>query len=127
MHVFGKNLKIMSRSFGLSVQPNACKLAGNQKPVRAVSHGYGRNCGRWKDRVTRERFTEEPISRVLRQTDVHSSQGKSIKPEIREFGITKQHYCGRQHTAERKHPRKAHIRSAVEHHWINGRITGECR
>jgi putative transposase len=42
--------------------------------------------------MKRKRFTVEQIIRMLREAEVHLSQGKSVKLVSREFGITEQTY-----------------------------------
>jgi transposase-like protein len=42
--------------------------------------------------MKRKRFTVEQIIRMLREAEVHLSQGKSIKLVSRELGITEQTY-----------------------------------
>ena len=42
--------------------------------------------------MKRKRFTVEQIIRMLRESEVHLSQGKSIKLVSRELGITEQTY-----------------------------------
>ncbi len=42
--------------------------------------------------MKRNRFTVEQIIRMLREAEVHLSQGKSVKPVSRELGITEQTY-----------------------------------
>ena len=42
--------------------------------------------------MKRKRFTVEHIIRMLREAEVHLSQGKSIKLVSRELGITEQTY-----------------------------------
>jgi putative transposase len=43
-------------------------------------------------RMKRNRFTVEQIIRMLREAEVHLSQGKSVKLVSRELGITEQTY-----------------------------------
>jgi len=43
-------------------------------------------------RMKRYRFTVEAIIRMLREAELHLSQGKSIAQESRELGITGQTY-----------------------------------
>jgi putative transposase len=43
-------------------------------------------------RMKRNRFTVEQIIRMLREAEVHLSQGKSVKLMSRELGITEQTY-----------------------------------
>jgi transposase-like protein len=46
--------------------------------------------------MKRKRFTVEQIIRMLREAEVHLSQGKSVKLMSRELGITAQtYYCWR--------------------------------
>jgi putative transposase len=42
--------------------------------------------------MKRKRFTVEQIIRMLREAEVHLSQGKSVKLVSRELGITEQTY-----------------------------------
>jgi putative transposase len=42
--------------------------------------------------MKRKRFTAEQIIRMLREAEVHLSQGKSVKLVSRELGITEQTY-----------------------------------
>jgi transposase-like protein len=42
--------------------------------------------------MKRKRFTAEQIIRMLREAEVHLSQGKSVKRVSRELGITEQTY-----------------------------------
>ena len=42
--------------------------------------------------MKRKRFTVEQIIRMLREAEVHLSQGKSIKLVSRELGVTEQTY-----------------------------------
>lgn len=42
--------------------------------------------------MKRKRFTVEQIIRMLREAEVHQSQGKSVKLLSRELGITEQTY-----------------------------------
>ncbi len=42
--------------------------------------------------MKRNRFTVEQIIRMLREAEVHLSQGKSVKLTSRELGITEQTY-----------------------------------
>jgi len=42
--------------------------------------------------MKRKRFTVEQIIRMLREAEVHLSQGKSVKLLSRELGITEQTY-----------------------------------
>jgi putative transposase len=42
--------------------------------------------------MKRKRFTVEQITRMLREAEVHLSQGKSVKLVSRELGITEQTY-----------------------------------
>jgi putative transposase len=43
-------------------------------------------------RMKRNRFTVEQIIRMLREAEVHLSQGKSVKLVSRDLGITEQTY-----------------------------------
>ncbi len=43
-------------------------------------------------RMKRNRFTVEQIIRMLREAEVHLSQGKSVRLVSRELGITEQTY-----------------------------------
>jgi putative transposase len=43
--------------------------------------------------MKRNRFRVEQIIRMLREAEVHLSQGKSVKLVSRELGITEQTYC----------------------------------
>ena len=45
--------------------------------------------------MKRNRFTVEQIIRMLRETEVHLSQGKSVRQVSLELGTTEQTYYGR--------------------------------